>query len=143
MKLATIALISCFAGYLGAQTNPATTSTPTSQEQGLQGDVNLSGSLIDQGCYTTQHKTSDDKSNTTTEITRIETQCPVSESTTSFGVLTADGKFVRFDPAGNTRVMEMVKSNKDWQDFMSGHKPVKVHVIGTANGDMLVLKEIK
>ena len=58
MKFATLALIPVFACFLGAQTNQSqttqtTTTTTTNGEQ-----VNLNGTLIDQGCYTThtQHK---------------------------------------------------------------------------------------
>jgi hypothetical protein len=58
-------------------------------------------------------------------------------------MLTSDGKFIRFDDAGNTRVVGMMKSNKDWQQVMSSHKPITVHVIGAPNGDVFVVREIK
>ena len=61
----------------------------------------------------------------------------------SFGVLTPEGRFVRFDDAGNTRVVEMLKSNKDWRNYMEAHKPVSVRVVGTPNGDVVVVKEIR
>jgi hypothetical protein len=50
---------------------------------------------------------------------------------------------VRFDDASNTRVVEMMKSNKVWSDDIKGHKPVKVRVVAMANGDLMVIKEIK
>jgi len=52
-------------------------------------------------------------------------------------------KFVRFDNTGNTRVIELMRSNKDWHEYMENKKPVSVHVVGTANGDVVVVKEIK
>lgn len=64
-------------------------------------------------------------------------------SPTSFGMYTSDGKYVRFDAAGNTRVIEIMKSSKESRDYMSSKKPVSVRVAGTANGDMIVMKEIK
>jgi hypothetical protein len=57
-------------------------------------------------------------------------------------MITPDGKYVRFDDAGNTRIEELVKSNKDWNDYLVKHKPVKVRVVGTENGDVVVIKQI-
>ena len=146
MKLAKIAMISLFAGCLGAQTSDSTqTETRTTT---TTTNVNLTGTLVDQGCYTThtQRKettTSHANSTTTTVTTNIVMQCPATTTTTSFGLLTPQGKFVRFDDAGNTRVVEMVKSKKDWRDYIEGRKPVNVRVVGTANGDVIVIKEIQ
>ena len=47
------------------------------------------------------------------------------------------------DDASNAKVVEMIKSNKDWHDNISGHKPVKVRVVAMPNGDYMVIKEIK
>jgi hypothetical protein len=146
MRFATIATTLLFAGCLGAQTNESTqTETKTTT---TSTNVNLTGTLLDQGCYTTHKQTkettsSDANSTTTTVTTNIVTQCPATTTTTSFGLVTPEGKFVRFDEAGNTRIVEMVKSKKDWRDYIEGRKPVTVRVVGTANGDVVVIKEIQ
>jgi hypothetical protein len=144
MKLATIAAISIFAGCLGAQTNDGTqTETRTTMTT-----VNWNGTLIDQACYTTQTHRKETTSNgggstTTTETTRVVSDCPATTTSTNFGLLTPEGKFIRFDDAGNTRVIEMMKTNKDWRNYMDTHKPVTVRVVGTPNGDVVVVKEIR
>jgi hypothetical protein len=140
-KFAIAAAIPLLAGFLMAQQSESTTTTTTTKTS------NFNGSLIDQNCYTThvQQKDSNSDGNggsTETVTNKYTTECPVTSSTTSFGMVTADGKFVRFDDAGNTRIEEMVKSNKDWNDYIVNHKPVKVRVIGTANGDVVVIKQI-
>lgn len=45
-----VAVISCFVSYLGAQTTETKTTTTTTATSGT---VDLSGTLVDQGCYTT------------------------------------------------------------------------------------------
>ena len=142
MKLTTLAFVGAFVGCLGAQ---QTTQTETTRTTTTTSTVNMNGTLVDQGCYTThtQSKETNSVTNTTTETSKLVTECPVTESTTSFGMITPQGKFVRFDDSGNTRVVEMVKSNKEWHDYISGHKPVRVRVVGTPNGDVVVIKEIK
>jgi hypothetical protein len=144
MKLTTAIAISFFVGCLGAQTDQTTQTTTTTTTT----NVDLNGTLVDQGCYTTHTQkttetTSNENSTTTTETTRIESECPASATSTSFGLLTPEGKFIRFDDAGNSRVLEMVKTNKDWRNYIVSRKPVKVRVMGTADGDAFVLKEIR
>jgi hypothetical protein len=56
--------------------------------------------------------------------------------------LTADGKYIRFDPASNARIVEMVKNNREWTTYVTERKPIKTRVIGTMNGDVVVIKEI-
>jgi hypothetical protein len=134
MRLATVAVISIFAGCLCAQTEQTNT-------------VNLDGTLIDQGCYTTHTQNKETTTNqgvtTTTETTKVTTECPVTTTSSTFALMTPDGKMVRFDDSSNAKVVEMIKSNKDWQDNITGHKPVKVHVVAMPNGDYMVIKEIK
>jgi hypothetical protein len=57
--------------------------------------------------------------------------------------LTPEGKYVRFDDPSNTKIVEVVKSNKEWNKYMTNHEPVKVQVVGTPNGDVVVLESIK
>jgi len=139
-RLATIALVPIFAGFLFAQAQEAQRETTTTT-------TTFNGTLVDAGCYSTHSHSKDTNSNgnstTTTETTKVSTNCPVTSSSSSFGLMTEDGKYISLDPAGNQRVVELVKSNKDWQQNMSEHKPVTVHVIGRPNGDTIVVKEIK
>jgi hypothetical protein len=137
MKLATVFLIPVFVGCLGAQTDQTETKATTTTT------VNLNGTLVDQGCYTTRSKETTTDQNSTTEVTKVVTECPVTANTNSFALMTPEGKIVRFDDASNTRVVEMLKSNKDWQDQINGHQPVKVRVVAMPNGELMVIKEIK
>lgn len=145
MKFATVAMFSIFVGCLGAQTSQQsetkTTTTTTTTP------VNLDGTLIDQSCYSTHTHTketnSEPNSTTTTVTTKDSTNCPVTTSTKTFSLVTPDGKVVRFDDASNARVVEMMKSDKDFNDDLNGHRPVKVRVVAMPNGDVMVVKEIK
>jgi hypothetical protein len=142
-KFAVFAAIPLLAGCLMAQSQSqeSTTTTTTHSEN------TWNGALVDQGCYTThfQQKSNENEGNNSTQTSteKYTTECPVTPASTSFGMVTSDGKFVRFDDQGNTRIVEMVRSNKDWDRMMKGNKPVKVRVVGTANGDVVVIKEIK
>jgi len=141
-----IAMVSglSFVGCLGAQTTESRSETRTTTTSSA---VDLDGTLVDQGCYSTHTQKKESNSNgaatTTTTTSTVTTDCPVTTTSKSFGVVTSDGKFVRFDNTGNTRVIEMMKSKKDWHDYMENKKPVSVHVVGTANGDVVVVKEIR
>jgi hypothetical protein len=143
-KFAAIAAIPLLAGFLAAAQSQQQESTTTTTTK----STTWNGDLVDQGCYTThvqqRNSNNDGNGNSTETVTnKISTECPVTAQTTSFGLVTADGKYVHFDDAGNTRIVEMVKSNHDWNDYIVKHKPVRVRVIGTPNGDVVVLKEIR
>lgn len=140
-KFATVALIPLCAGFLWAQAEQQTTTTDT---QTTSSNRNWDGTLMDAFCQAshTEHKestTTEDANGTTrTESSHSETtECPVTTSSTSFGLMTSDGKFVRFDDASNTRIVELVKDKK-WDK----HAP-RVHVVGRANGDVIVLDTIR
>jgi hypothetical protein len=145
MKLATIAMFSIFVGCLGAQTSQQSETKTTTTT--TNAPVNLDGTLVDQSCYTThshsKETNSDPTSTTTTVTTKDSSDCPVTATTKTFGLLTPDGKMVRFDDASNTRVVQMVKSDKDFNNDMNGHRPVKVRVVAMPNGEVMVIKEIK
>ncbi len=148
MKLATIAMFSIFVGCLGAQTSSQTeTKTTTTTATAAGEPVNLDGMLVDQSCYSTHSRSketsSDANSTTTTVTTKDVSDCPVTTSTKTFGLLTPDGKMVRFDDASNTRVIQMVKTDKDFGNDINGHRPVKVRVVAMPNGEVMVIKEIK
>jgi hypothetical protein len=112
--LATAALIPAFAGFLCAQESSRTTETTTTA-------TSYNGTLMDAGCVSkrtvTKETTSDpaDGSTTTKTTTTRETMdCPVTTTTTSFVLMTPEGRYVHFDEPSNTRIVEVVKSNKDW-----------------------------
>jgi hypothetical protein len=67
----------------------------------------------------------------------------VTATSTSFGIMTADGKYIPFDQASNTKVIEVMKSNKDWSKNAESKQPVKVTVVGNQRGDVIVLESIK
>jgi hypothetical protein len=140
-KLATFGTALLFGGLLCAQSSQSTETTTTTT-------TTLNGTLMDAGCYTTHTKntsTSTDQNGTTTttETHREVTECPVTTTSTSFGLLTPDGRFVRFDDPSNTKVIDMVKHNKDWTTYMEEKKPIKVRVVGTPNGDTVVIRSIQ
>jgi hypothetical protein len=138
-KIASWAVIPLCAGFLWAQdTKTETTTTKTT----------YNGTLMDAGCMTkqTEHKetTTDENSTTTrTRTTSEVTECPVTTTTTTFALQTADGKYVRFDDPSNTKIVEVVKGNKTWTKSINDRKPVKVRVVGTPNGDVVVMESIR
>jgi hypothetical protein len=142
-KLASVALIPLFAGFLWAQvTKTETTTTKTT----------YNGTLLDAGCVSkhTEHKETTSTSapgetstTTKTETTNVVTECPVTTTTTTFALQTPEGKYVRFDEPSNTRIVEVVKSNKEWNEFINDRKPFKVRIVGAPNGDVVVLESIR
>jgi len=127
--IASIGLIPLFAWCLSAQT------------------TTFDGTLIDEGCHTTQTEhhesstTSDPAtgSSTTThsESTSSKSECPVTTSTKTIGMMTSDGKFVRFDAPSNTRIVEYVKTHGKYNE------PVKVKIVGSRKGDFVVMDSIQ
>ena len=151
-KLTAVAALPLFAGLMWAQseqsaqreTKTETTTTRTST---------WNGTLVDAGCRTTQtaHREStetakvDENTTKTTKTTTetSKTECPVTTTTTSFGIMTADGKYIPFDQTSNTKVIEVMKATKDWGKNAESRPPVKVTVIGPQKGDVIVLESIK
>jgi len=160
-KLIGVALIPLCAGFLFAQAEQAPkTDTDRNQADRSQTErttktettsttlsSTYAGTLVDAGCRTThsadrQETTSTPDKTQTTQSKSETTECPITNTTTNFGLMTSDGKFVRFDEPSNTRVVQVMKSKK-WDKLMEEHKPVNVRVTGTANGDVVVIKEIQ
>jgi hypothetical protein len=131
MKLA-MTLVPLFAGLVFSQETTRTETTTTT----------WNGTLVDEGCRTTRTKETTSNDRKTETKTTVVTECPVALATTSFGLLTVDGKYIRFDPASNARIVEMVKNNREWTTYVTERKPIKTRVIGTINGDVVVIKEI-
>lgn len=145
MKLTILAVSSLFMGFLSAQTNQISRQP---DQRDMAATTNVDGTLVDQGCHSTHSRrtettTNPDNSTTTTEITHVVTECPVTTTTTSFGVMTPDGRYLRLDDGGNTRVVEMIRSNPNWGDEIRDHRPVRVRIIGTENGDVIMIRDIR
>jgi hypothetical protein len=139
-KFAALSVIPLFAGFLCAQ-DPTETTTTTKT-------TTYNGTLIDAGCRTTHtvHKeshTNPDSSITTKTERSTTTDCPATMTTSSFGLLTSDGKFVRFDDPSNTKIVEIVKTNKTWSKELNDRAPIKVRVVGTPHGDVVVMESIR
>ncbi len=140
-RFVSVILVPLCAGFLYAQAEQTTRTETTTTT------TNWNGTLVDAGCRATHTAnrevttTTPEKSQTTQ--TKTETvECPVTTTTTTFGLVTPEGKYMTFDEPSNSRVIEMVKSKK-WNKFIEGHKPVKVRVVGNANGDVVVIKQIQ
>ena len=134
-----LAMCPLFAGFLMAQQPQAQTTTTTT--------TTWNGTLMDAGCratHTETKETKSDESGTKSTTTRTtNTDCPVATTTTAFGVLTADGKYIRFDPSSNTRIGQMIRNNNKWSKEIGEHTPVTVRVLGKANGDLIVLESFE
>jgi len=139
-KFATIGLIPLFAGFLWAQEASRTTTTTTTTWNGTLADWTCQSSHMTQKESSTQ--ANPDQSVTHKESTTTTTVgCPVTTTTTSFGLFT-NGRYVHFDEPSNTKIVEYVKTNKDWERMIVGKRPVRARVIGTINGDVVVMESI-
>ena len=142
-ELLAVAVAPLCAGFLFAQADQTTrTETQTTTTK-----TTWNGTLVDAGCRSThtehtETSTTPEESTTTTR-TETTTDCPVTAETAVFGLVTPEGKYVRFDEPSNTKIVELVKSNKRWNKYVKEHAPLKVRVIGTSNGDTVVLESIK
>ncbi len=139
-RFAVASVIPLFVGFLYAQQTTTRTETTTK--------TTWNGTLVDEACHTSHSQTKETKTNeqgaTRTETTTTSvTECPVTPTTTSFGFLTADGKYMHFDAPGNTKIVQIVKSNKNWGKEMNEHAPVKVSIVGTEKGDVVLLESIQ
>jgi hypothetical protein len=139
-RFAAIAAIPLFAGFLYAQ-ETRTTETHTTTTK-----TTWNGVLVDAGCRTTHSERTETTSNPNERTSRTETSrvvdCPVTTTTTSFGLLTPEGQYVRFDQPSNTRIVETIKTNQAWNRDMGDRRPIQVRVIGTPNGDQVVLESM-
>jgi hypothetical protein len=103
------------------------------------------GTLVDATCQNTRTERTDTKeaNGQRTVTTTTETvECPVTSTTNTFGVITSDGRFVRFDNPSNTKVIEIVRTNQGFNQSAANRAPMRVRVIGTANGDIAVVESL-
>ena len=148
-RFATVAVIPLFAGFLWAQTEQPAAQTETTTTTTTS---NLNGTLVDAGCrntkteHNTTSTTNPDENTTKTETTHSTTEsvdCPVTTTTTTFGLVTPEGKYVRFDEPSNTKIVEIVKNNKKWNKYIVAREPLRVHVVGKPDGDVVVVESIR
>lgn len=141
MKFAVFTLVPLFAVFLNAQ-ETVRTETHTSTTS-----TTYNGRLVDAGCGSTQIE----ESHTTTigvsrqtQITRTNSvQCPVTSTTSSFGLVTPDGRYIRFNRTSNTRISEIVKNNHSWSKDLRDRKPINVQVVASPNGDEIEMESIR
>jgi hypothetical protein len=152
IKFSAVAMIPLFAGFLCAQDQQTTrTETHSSTTK-----TTFNGTLVDATCQSSHSEHHESSSSSSTEggvttnksesshsETTKDADCPVTTTTTSFGLMTPDGKYVRFDQPSNTRIIETVKTNKTWSKDMSDRTPIRVRVVGTPNGDVVVMESIR
>ena len=152
IKFAAVAMIPLFAGFLCAQDQQTTrTETHSSTTK-----TTFNGTLVDAACQSSHSEHNESSSSSSTEggvttnrsesshsETTKDADCPVTTTTTTFGLMTPDGKYVRFDQPSNTRITETVKTNKTWSKDMSDRTPIRVRVVGTPNGDVVVMESIR
>ncbi|MEO8098395.1 MAG: hypothetical protein ABI811_11900 [Acidobacteriota bacterium] len=134
MKAKALTMIPLFAGALFAQNTETRTTTTTK--------TTWNGTLVDAACQTTRTERSETSRNTVTKSTTETVDCPVTAATNSFGLLTADGHFIRFDNPSNTRVIEIVKRDQNMNRFLADRTPLRVRVVGSANGDVAVVESL-
>ncbi|HKE25724.1 MAG TPA: hypothetical protein VKB88_25370 [Bryobacteraceae bacterium] len=63
-------------------------------------------------------------------------ECAVTCSRSGYGMVTADGKFLKFDEAGNARTLAALKK-------LSKDKDLKAKVVGAVSGDVLKVEAIE
>ena len=61
--------------------------------------------------------------------------CAIKCSKSGYGLMTSDGKFMKFDEAGNTKALAALKAT-------SKEKDLKATVNGTADGDMIKVESV-
>jgi hypothetical protein len=62
--------------------------------------------------------------------------CALDCSKSGFGLVQADGKFLKFDESGNARTLSMLKKS-------GKEKDLKVKVTGTIDGEVIKVKEVE
>jgi hypothetical protein len=63
-------------------------------------------------------------------------ECALSCAKSGFGMVTAEGKFLKFDEAGNARTLSVLKK-------AAKEKDLKAKVTGTLDGDLLKVQTIE
>jgi len=87
-------------------------------------------------------KASDESNSANRSTGESGTNCPVSASSTNFGMKLDDGRTVRFDLVGNQRAQDEIKNNKRWNKAISENKPIHAKVSGVMSGEKLIVSSI-
>jgi hypothetical protein len=124
----TLADANCAAG--GSATTTRTESTTSSQ------------STTAERSATGEEKTRGGEHRKHQETMPAMNNCPVSGSTTAYALRLSDGKVLKFDEIGNTRVSEALKAKKNWSDKLSNNKPIHAKVSGMLNGDTITVTSV-
>lgn len=82
----------------------------------------LNGTLVDLNCKGK-------------DLAEHSKKCAMSCAKSGFGLVTADGKFVKFDEAGNTKALDALKASEKEKDL-------KATVTGTVDGDTMKVESV-
>ena len=63
-------------------------------------------------------------------------QCALDCAKSGFGLVQADGKFLKFDESGNARTLTLLKKS-------AKEKDLKMKVTGTVDGDVIKVKAVE
>jgi len=85
--------------------------------------ASFNGTLVDTMC---SHKD---------DLDAHTTKCAIGCAKGGYGIMTADGKFLKFDEAGNTKALALLKDTKKESDL-------KATVVGSADGDTLKVESV-
>ncbi len=149
--------LSLAAGAAVAQTAPANAQAQQPQPQSTKSGSPAAGSttpaemktssfkgiLVDMSCASNSSSsaaTASDQKNTANRDSGSD--CPVSASSSQFGMKMDEGKTVKFDMVGNQRTQDMIKNDKGWNKEITANKPIHAKVDGALNGDKLIVSSI-
>lgn len=82
----------------------------------------VTGTVVDVNCHTK-------------DLANHTKGCAIGCSKSGYGIVTADGKFVKFDEAGNAKALAALKASQKEKDL-------KATVTGTMDGDVLKVDSI-
>ena len=85
--------------------------------------ASYSGTLVDTMC---SHKD---------DLAAHTTKCAIGCAKGGYGIMTADGKFLKFDETGNAKALALLKDTKKESDL-------KATVVGSADGDTLKVESV-
>jgi hypothetical protein len=70
------------------------------------------------------------------DLANHERSCAITCSKSGYGLVTADGKFLKFDESGNARTLAALKKS-------TKEKDLKAKVTGTLDGDVLKVQAVE
>lgn len=142
------------------QTNAKTNSTTGSTNPAEMKSTTFKGVLVDMSCASrssgsaataqsgmaapapSSAAVSDQVNSANRSAGDSGTSCPVSSSSSEFGMKLDDGRVVRFDLVGNERAKEALKNEKGLGKDLSANKPLHAKVNGVMVGDQLIVASI-